>query len=280
MKRIAMILATFILLLLIFIIPVQGSNNGTNIKVFVETDGNITASFNATADGIISYFIDGIEVKGEFGSLWNAIAGAGIDIDKLEEAMHSNYLLASQAFNLAYQNDEVLEEHGNTLMFHYDAINDTYTKLYILRDEVVSFEEHYLNFENKTNNTLGIYGNNIAFHQDEINTLHAEIKNLNGIIILTRNALIGISIIVGALYLINRRHPVKNMIFNNFNSLKHNNRTYKVSKHGLKAKALKSRRNNSNILKQKMIFLKNIQIRRNKNKTLVQSLFPFLFIKK
>lgn len=255
MKNIAIIVVTLTLISLAFTMSAQANgdttqtNGDTTITIYVVTDGNITASFNAKANGSVNYWLDGIEVLGEFTSLWEAIVGTGNGIKELDEGMHGNYLLVSQAYTdinklkdgvhsnfflasgahtLALQNEGELEEHNQTLLIHYDAINDTYTKLYVLRDEVVSFEAHYLNFENETNNTLGTYGEDIAFHEGEINTLRAEVKNLNGIIALIRNALIALGLIAGALFIVRRRYPVGELIVNGYGSFKNGYKQYKI----------------------------------------------------
>lgn len=255
MKNIAIIVVTLTLISLAFTMSAQANgdttqtNGDTIITINVVTDGNVIASFDTTASGTVTYWLDGIEVLGEFTNLWEAIVGTGNGIKELDEGMHSNYLLVSQAYTdigklkdgvhsnfllasqahlFALQNEEELNEHGQTLLIHYDAINDTYTKLYVLRDEVVAFEAHYLDFENETNSTLGIYGEDIAFHEGEINTLRAEVKNLNGIIALIRNTLIALGLIAGALFLVSRRYPVGEVIVNGYGSFKNGYKQYKI----------------------------------------------------
>lgn len=234
MKNIAIIVVTLTLMSLAFTMSAQANgdttqtNGDTIITINVVSDGNVTASFNATASGTVTYWLDGIEVFGEFTNLWNAITGTGNEINEIKNGISSNHLLATGAYVLALQNEDELNEHGQTLLIHYDAINETYSKLYILRDEVVAFEAHYLDFENETNSTLGVYGENIVFHEGEINTLRAEVKNLNGIIALIRNTLIALGLIAGALFIVRRRYPVGELIVNGYGSFKNGYKQYKI----------------------------------------------------
>lgn len=205
-KRMA-ILISLLLIPAAFGLNAQAEDNeNTKVEVYVITEENLTAFFNGTAiNGSVSYFIDGIEVKGEFISIWKII-------EDLKQGISSNHQIATfalsqagDAWKLANENNDTLGEHSYTLAVHYDTINDTYNKLYLLKDEVVAFEDHYLIFENKTNTTLNA-------QENQINSLQAELDDLNCFVVLIRNALIGIVIASLVLYVVNRKYPLGRII--------------------------------------------------------------------
>ena len=238
----------------------------TKVEVYVVTKENLTAFIDGSAEnGDVTYYIDGIEVKSEFSSIWDFI-------QSLNSKVNSNYGLASQAYTIAdnayartTENREnignmgnTLDQHAYTLGIHYDAINDTYGKLYLLKDEVVAFEDHYFEFENNTNNTLN-------FQENRIDTLRAQLDDLNGFVALIKNSLIGLTIVAMGIYLVNRKYPLKEVLQN---------------KKPVLAKSKQQKIQEFTKIKSKSFRYKITHIRINKDKSPLKFLFSFFVIKK
>ncbi|RLF52573.1 MAG: hypothetical protein DRN24_03020 [Thermoplasmata archaeon] len=303
MKKNIVLLIALLISSLLFIVPVQATNdddNGTTITVYVVSDGNVSSTFNVTtegdltaffngeANGSINYWIDGMNVKSEFNNVYNLIKD-------LKNGLFNTHSIASYAYNKALKNYEELQEHDKTLMIYYDAINDTYTKLYLLKDEVVAFEGDYLGFKNLTNNTLNIFGSNLQSQGEDINVLKAKVHDLQGTILLIRNTLIGLFLLAGALFLVNRRYPLGE-IMKNGNILSRNGKQYKIVDFVQETKPVIVETNKTEgSLKDRIARIRRMRIRRNpersplkliarirKNpeKSLLRILFPFLFVNK
>lgn len=292
MKRKFVIILALSLLSSVFAMPTNAADGETVVTVYVITDGNITASFNASAGGDINYWIEDVEVASEFGRIWSAISSLDGNINDVQGS--ANYALgyAMSAYDYAQNNDEKLYEHDQTLMIHYGMINETTGNLYILTDEVVAFEGHYLAFENETNNTLGAYGADIGVHGEEIDALKAKVNDLNGIIMLIRNSLIGLVLIAGALYLTNRRYPFREIMKNGNGLFKNGNKQRKPVDFVKQTKAPKA---STTTVKHKHLHIPRFRIKRkpdrsplklikhlirNPEKSSLRNLFSFLFFNK
>jgi len=257
MKKKFVIILALSLLSAVFAMPAEAADGETVITVYVVTDGNITASFDASAGGDINYWIEDVEVAGEFGRIWSAISSLDGSINNVQGS--ANYALgyAMSAYNYAQNNAEKLYEHNQTLMLHYGMINETTGNLYILTDEVIAFEGHYLAFENETNNTLGAYGADIGVHGEEIDALNAKVNDLNGIIMLIRNSLMGLVLIAGVLYLTNRRYPFREI-------MKNGNKQRKPVEFVKQTKASKA---STTTVKHKHLHIPRFRIKRNPDRS-------------
>lgn len=268
MKRKLAIIISLLLIPTALGLNAQAEENGdTTIEVYVVTEENLTAYFDGEAGNDITYIIDGMEIKGEFTDIWGVIAQLKKDIKENFDMANFGYAIATNAQKQSDENTDQINEnietlgnHSYTLAVHYNAINDTYNKLYLLKDEVVAFEGHYFSFENKTNSTLNS-------QEDQISALRAELDNVNGFIAAIKNVFIGLIIAVFGLYLINRKYPFGEIIRNGKNSLR-NGKQYKIVDYTKKTKTKKG------------LWYKVTHIRRNKEKSPVRFLSSFLQINK
>ncbi len=273
-KAIIGMTATFILLTLVFSTPVQAEEDAV-LNISIVTDGNVTATFNATAGGNVTYWIDGVEVNGEFDNLWNALEEFGSvwnALNNLKDDVNNAKQSANVAFLYATSNYNMILEHN-------ESINDLYDKIFILMDELIGFEGEYFAFKNETfvfmnstksnlsaiNKTLDEYGEIIKNLQNNIAALQSD---FNGTIALIRNIFISGGVIVFGLFLINRRHPLKEIISNN-NKQRLSGLVHRIKKPG-------------KIIKTKASRFKYIitHIRRNPEKSPIRYVFSFLHIHK
>jgi len=264
-KKIVMIISLLLIPAAFGMTAQADGSEETTVDVYVVTDGDLTAYLDGEAGGNIYYYIDGIEVKGEFSNIYDLLSILKSDISE-------NSKIASQAVGMAEaallhaddnqmgieSNDDELENHTFTLALHYDAINDTYNKLYILRDEVVAFESRYFDFENETNSTLNA-------QENQIGLLQAKLDDLNGFVALLKNAFIGVLIAACGLYFINRKYPFGD-VFKNGKKAISNGKQYKIVDYTKKTK--------------KGLLYKLKHIKRNKEKSPLKFLVSFLHINK
>ncbi len=274
-KKTIRIIGVFILISTASIISVQAADNDdTTISVYVETSGDVNASFNATAGGNVTYWIDGIEVKGEFESIWDAIAYYEKEISTAQATADYACFVAQSNSNRLDQDEKELEEHNHTLIIHYSLINDTITNLLILRDEVIGFEKDYLNYVNKTDTTLEVYGENLQAHEEEIATLKNKVSELTFILTLIEIILIVSAVSAIALYFINKRYPLKQLIKNHSRFSKDSYRQYKLVDFLQKTEYTKKH----SILRDKIGIIGRIRIRRKPEKSPLKNLFSFLLL--
>jgi len=229
MKKNLTIAISVMMILLVFIMPVNAedtetepSEPNTSIQIVLITDGDLEAFFNGEAGGDITYYIDGVEISSEFLSLWNALtslkrslgctSGLANDAYDLAEGAFS---YADQAFSCAHNNGHKIGENVNTLNMHSFVINDTRKNVLVMGNEIVAFEGAYFDFVNETNTTLSTHGENLGVQKAELDSLQAKINDLNAMMVFFRNALIGFGLIVGCLYVLNRRYPFRNIFSNN-----------------------------------------------------------------
>jgi len=142
-KIIGIITAT-VLVSLMSTVSVQATSGDSTTKVYVVTNENLTAYFDGVAGGDINYWIDGIEVKGEFETLrnalgefidvWIALNNLKSDLEETNDTANDAYSYADQIYNYTQDNAKKLEEHNQTLILYYHIINSTI-------NELVAFEK-------------------------------------------------------------------------------------------------------------------------------------------
>jgi len=287
-KNIALII-TLLLITIGFAMSAQATDSDTTITINVVTDENVTASFNTTANGTVNYWIDGIEVIGEFSELWSKMG-------TVEDFAHSAYNYANTAYFLAWNTN-------NTLMVVKADVENNTAKIYMLRDEIIAFENDYfifknntLVFKNETNSNISSLQENMTFLKDRVVILEGNL-NFAGTVL---TGMGGMSLVAIGLFMINRRYPFGEIIRNGNGLFKNGNRQYRivdfVKQTKVTTKATKTRiKKSPQILLEKITNIRRIHIRRNpkksplklllyirKNpeKSLLQSLFPFLFFNK
>jgi len=218
------IIALIAVFSLIAFIPITTLAADSSVDIVLITEGNLTATINGSAGGDVSYWIDGIEVKGEFEDIWYALDEFNDTWDalnSLSSSIASTNDLASDAYGFAgmaysyasnndkaiYGNSWMIDNHSKVIIIHNNSINDIYSKLYTLRDSVFAFEEDYIAFKNETNTTL-------TNQSEEIDNLKTQLSEMNGALSFIKNSLVGAGIIVGGLYIANNRTSFKHAINN------------------------------------------------------------------
>ena len=133
------------------------------ITVEIYSDADITGWVNATANGSIVFYIQGIDILNEIDSLWSAVKSA-------RSKASSAYSKANKAYILAKSNS------GKISLMEADIQNNT-AKIYILRDELVSFENDYIKFKNCTLNNITLLQLELNDQKEAISNLHENFNN-------------------------------------------------------------------------------------------------------
>lgn len=113
------------------------------LTVEIYSDSDITAWINATANGSAIFYIQGTDILSEIDALWDAVKSAKSKADSAYGKASSAYSKASKAYAIAKDNKNRIS------LIEADVENNT-AKIYILRDELVSFEDEYIKFKNRT----------------------------------------------------------------------------------------------------------------------------------
>jgi len=238
MKKKLTILVVFALTFLSFTITTKAvADDETRVEVYAITDENLTAYFNGTStDGSVNYYIEGIEVLTEFQHINNLI----LSLQSLEQ-QNTNALSADM--QIIY--DDLIDELSNLRDVLIDEINTVSgnvlsnlaliqqnnksienvkddllvlnNHLYMLEDELVSFEEVYLENISRINTMLDQINEKLSLHesliqknqqnisklQQKYDDLTSNLANVGGV---------GLFFIVGLIifYIINKTHiPTK-----------------------------------------------------------------------
>jgi len=168
----------------------------TTITVVIASDGNIIGYINGTAiNGSVFYYIDGIEVIGEFADLWTKISD-------VEDSAHSAYNFANSAYFLAWNTN-------NTLMLVKADVENNIAKIYLLRDELIAFEDDYLVFKNAANkNITGLQIEDVIL-KNEINLLNSKLQGTRDTISKIIFILICLPFVPIMYYITKKRFPFK-----------------------------------------------------------------------
>ena len=159
------------------------------ITVEIYSDADITGWVNATANGSIVFYIQGIDILNEIDSLWSAVKSA-------KSKASSAYSKASKAYILAKSNS------GKISLMEADIQNNT-AKIYILRDELVSFENDYIKFKNCTLNNITLLQIDMALMQLEFDNKISELnESFNNYKQFMNYALLIIVILICILYVL------------------------------------------------------------------------------
>ncbi|MCD6411728.1 MAG: hypothetical protein J7L20_04810 [Thermoplasmata archaeon] len=159
------------LLILGFTALAQAETTYTDIVIVSDQDiiANITANANDTA--II--YVDGIPVESKIEDLQK-------QIDSINSLAVSTWHLSNDAWLLALRNNQ-------TLMVLRDEVDNNTMKLYVLRGELIGFENEYLNFKNESlilfktlNDSVNANTVNISKLQHELNEAKERIGFLSG----------------------------------------------------------------------------------------------------
>ncbi|RLJ04279.1 MAG: hypothetical protein DRP18_04900 [Candidatus Aenigmatarchaeota archaeon] len=138
------------------------------ITVEIYSNGDITGWINATANGSAVFYIQGIDILGEIDSLWSAVKSA-------KSKAGSAYSKASKAYVIAKSNS------GKISLMEADIQNNT-AKIYILRDELVSFENDYIKFKNCTLNNITLLQLELSNQSKAITTLHKDLTRFKELV--------------------------------------------------------------------------------------------------
>ena len=252
-KDIELIGIISLLCMILLAMSVKGVHAETadaEMQVDVHATGNVNASFDADAGGDVNYWIDGIEVKGEFVNLWDALSTLDSDIytviNSLNTKINENNGLAADAFNYADQAFSYASDNDVKINNNNKSINDLLLKTLIILDELVRFEENYTVFKEETHLNFTDVKDTLNDHETRITDLELRVSDLESDVDdlqaamdslgLIGKAAAGVGLVACGLFLANRRYPFKDIVKNGNSVLGHSHKPSKSTKVKSKAK--------------------------------------------
>jgi len=134
------------------------------ITVEIYSDKDINGWINATSNnGSVVFYIQGVDILNEINSLWSAVKST-------KNKAHSAYSKANKAYIIAKSNS------GKISLMEADIQNNT-ARIYILKDEIVSFEDDYIKFKNHTLSNITLLQLQLNNQKKEISTLREKFDN-------------------------------------------------------------------------------------------------------
>ena len=162
--------------LLIFGLAALAQAEGaTYTDIVIVSDQDIIANITANANDTAIIYIDGIPIESMIKDLQK-------QIDSVNSLAVSTWQLSNDAWLLALRNNQ-------SLMVLRDNVNNNTMKLYILRGELISFENEYLDFKNesliffeKLNGNVDTNTANILKLQNDLDEAKGKINILSGML--------------------------------------------------------------------------------------------------
>ena len=167
--------AVFVIMpLLIFGFTALAQAGGTTYTdIVIVSDQDIIANITANANDTTIIYIDGIPIESKIKDLQK-------QIDSVNSLAVSTWQLSNDAWLLAFRNNQ-------SLMVLRDNVDNNTMKLYILRGELISFENEYLNFKNESlilfetlNGNVDTNTANILKLQNDLDEAKGKINILSG----------------------------------------------------------------------------------------------------
>ena len=251
------------------------ADGDAEMDVYVEAEGNVDASFDAEAGGDVNYWIDGIEVKGEFISIWEALGEfddvwdfinvVNNHLGDTNQLAENAYSYAGSAYAYADDNHLRIIENNSIIM--------------LILDELIKFEQNYSEYKDEVHLNFTSVKSRLDEHDVEIDDLEARVTSLEARLDSLESefndftaavkfgsfALLG-GLIIGGLFLANRRHPFKD-VMKNGTGIFGSEKPQKSSKNA-KSKAKKAKS------------AKMPKVKRNPDRSPMKFLFSFFHIHK
>lgn len=111
------------------------------------------------------FYLQGMDILQEINALWNAVRSAN-------SKANSAYSKAKDAYAIAKDNS------GRISLMEADIQNNT-VKIYLIKDELVAFENDYILFKNQTRINITRLSANITILSTEVGNNTNNIKMLN-----------------------------------------------------------------------------------------------------
>ena len=157
------------------------AEGATYTDIVIVSDQDIIANITANANDTAIIYIDGIPIESMIEDLQK-------QIDSVNSLAVSTWQLSNDAWLLALRNNQ-------SLMVLRDNVNNNTMKLYILRGELISFENEYLNFKNESlilfetlNSNVDTNTANILKLQNDLDEAKGKINILSGMLAATTSA--------------------------------------------------------------------------------------------
>ena len=153
--------------LLVFGFTALAQAGGTTYTdIVIVSDQDIIANITANANDTAIIYIDGIPIESKIKDLQK-------QIDSVNSLAVSTWQLSNDAWLLAFRNNQ-------SLMVLRDNVDNNTMKLYILRGELISFENEYLNFKNESLTLFETLNGNVDTNTANILKLQNDLDEAKG----------------------------------------------------------------------------------------------------
>jgi len=153
--------------LLIFGFTALAQAGGTTYTdIVIVSDQDIIANITANANDTAIIYIDGIPIESKIKDLQK-------QINSVNSLAVSTWQLSNDAWLLALRNNQ-------SLMVLRDNVDNNTMKLYILRGELISFENEYLNFKNESLTLFETLNGNVDTNTANILKLQNDLDEAKG----------------------------------------------------------------------------------------------------
>ena len=269
--RTSIITLNLVLLLIISAVSVQ-SGEETTLDIVVITEEDIDAYFNATAGGNVSIWIDGVEVKGEFISIWDFLNIINGDVSDLKDDLeYAKVITTRNSLNINKNNDKINNAFDNIssnynrtlnnlflIADNYDFILENFNRTVANNNSVFTLNRWAINME-------GDYLKYKGESTEKISNLQAEIDGLYRNLGYILAAVVIIILVACGFFLFNKKYHFGEILRNGKNLRKNGKH------HGIIDFAHKSQR--SKKAKSYSLSYKLRHIRKDPQKSIVKLFF-------
>ena len=269
--RITGLIIGLVFLLMAFSMPIQAEEE-TNIDIIVITEENINASFNATAGGDISIWIDGVELQSEFVTITDVVNSISTDVDDVRNDLNYAFMVANGNTYKILELNESLQEAFIEILENYNRTENNNNSIRDLIFWAYNLENNYLIFKDETHDNFTSVklkneeqDNELDSLKGQISNLQSQLNHLNSTFGTIGIILVIIGVLACSLYLYNRRYPLAEIGGNGKNISKAKKHRHIVDFINKPQKSKKA--------KTKSLSFKIKHIRRNPKKSIVKQFF-------
>ncbi|NIA04313.1 MAG: hypothetical protein GWP09_03095 [Nitrospiraceae bacterium] len=153
-------------LLLGSMIPVSAGASDTYTTIIITSDENVTANVSVNSiNGSAVIYVDGVPLQTTISNIYHSI-------HNVNGRAISAYRLANNAWIISTNNSK------NILLLKEDIGNNT-IHLYLLRNELIIFENNYIQFKNRTEYDIGFLNSAVSNNSVKILKLNSMIEENN-----------------------------------------------------------------------------------------------------
>lgn len=156
-------------LFLAVILILSTTATATTSSITIISDQDITANITAIANGTAIVYVDGVPIKTEINEIWK-------QLKSVNGKACSAWRIGNDAWLLAYNNNK-------SIMLLRSKVDNNTMKIYLLRDELIGFENEYLKFKNSSMTFFENLNGSVKANTDNISELRNELNRTKQIFI-------------------------------------------------------------------------------------------------